>query len=92
MKPLPNESYESWCKRVEMFEYGNALMQLAQGKDVDNIMEEMSRRIMEKLLHPLYREIRDSANTLVYNSEEAKQKYFSKMTARGVVADHVDEG
>jgi hypothetical protein len=88
MKPLPDESYESWCKRVEMFEHGNAMMQIAQGRDVETVMEQMSRRMMDKLLHPLFRAIKESAN-VVYNSEESKQSYLDKMKKRGEVADHV---
>jgi glutamyl-tRNA reductase len=91
MKPLPDETYESWCKRVEMFEQGNAMMQIAQGRDVDQVMEEMSRRIMDKLLHPIYKAIRESNNTSVYNSEESKQSYLDKMKKRGEVADHVTD-
>lgn len=88
MKPLPDESYESWCKRVEMFEHGNAMMQIAQGRDVETVMEQMSRRMMDKLLHPLFRAIKESSN-VVYNSEESKQSYLDKMKKRGEVADHV---
>ena len=88
MKPLPDESYESWCKRVEMFEHGNAMMQIAQGRDVETVMEQMSRRMMDKLLHPLFRAIKES-NNIVYNSEESKQSYLDKMKKRGEVADHV---
>jgi glutamyl-tRNA reductase len=89
MKPLPDETYESWCKRVEMYEHGNAMMQVAQGKDIEKVMEDMSRRIMDKLLHPIYKAIRESNNTSVYNSEESRQSYFDKMGNRGAVADHV---
>jgi glutamyl-tRNA reductase len=88
MKPLPDESYESWCKRVEMFEHGNAMMQIAQGKDIETVMEDMSRRMMDKLLHPIFRAIKESSN-LVYNSDESKQSYLDKMKKRGEVADHV---
>ena len=59
MKPNPNESYESWCERVRMFEHGHAMMQIAQGKDADKVMEEMGRRIMDKLLYPIFKAIRD---------------------------------
>jgi glutamyl-tRNA reductase len=88
MKPLPDESYESWCKRVEMFEHGNAMMQIAQGRDVETVMEQMSRRMMDKLLHPLFRAIKESAS-VTYNADESKQSYLDKMKKRGEVADHV---
>jgi glutamyl-tRNA reductase len=55
MKPNPDESYESWCQRVKMYEHGHALQRLAKGEDIENIMQDMSRRIEEKLLHPIYK-------------------------------------
>ena len=90
MKPLPNESYESWCKRVEMFEHGNAMMQLAQGRDVEKVMEEMSRRMMDKMMHPVYQAIRESSKN-TYNSEESTARYKEKMAKRGAIADHVTD-
>jgi len=59
MKPNPDESYESWCQRVKMYEHGHALQRLAKGEAIENIMQDMSRRIEEKLLHPLYKKHRD---------------------------------
>ena len=76
MKPNPNESYESWADRVRMFEHGNALQDIAQGKDVEQVMERMSRRIMDKLMHPLYTTIRESIKTS--DLEESKKSYEEK--------------
>ena len=59
MKPLPEETYKDWCHRVQMFEQGHAMMQIAQGKDPDVVLETMSRRIMDKLLHPIFKAIRE---------------------------------
>ena len=59
MKPNPDESYESWCQRVKMYEHGFALQRLAKGENIEIIMEDMSRRIEEKLLHPLYKKHRN---------------------------------
>ena len=89
MKPLPDETYESWCKRVQMYEHGNAMMRIAQGDNADEVMESMSRRIMDKLLHPLYLAIRESSNITV-NSADLKQDYEEKLKSRGLVADHVE--
>lgn len=90
MKPLPDETYESWCKRVEMFEHGNAMMQVAQGKDIDQVMEDMSRRIVDKLMHPIFKAIRESANNN-YDSEKSKEDYKRQIEKRGAVADHVTD-
>jgi hypothetical protein len=53
MKPNLDESYESWCQRVKMYEHGLALQRLAKGEAIEIIMQDMARRIEEKLLHPL---------------------------------------
>lgn len=76
MKPLPNESYESWVERVRMFEHGVALQDIAQGKDVDQVLDRMSRRIMDKLLHPIYASIRASVKT--EDQELSKKSYEEK--------------
>ena len=90
MKPNPNESMESWSERVRMFEHGHAMMQIAQGKDVDRVLEEMARRIMEKLLHPIYKAIAQSETT--YDAEKAKQLYKEQFIDRVPRAsDHIDD-
>ena len=45
MRIKEGESYESWCERVRMYEHGWAMQQIAEGKDVDKILDEMARRI-----------------------------------------------
>jgi glutamyl-tRNA reductase len=90
MNPLPNESYESWSNRVEMFERGRALQKLAQGDPVEIVMEEMGRRIMEKLLHPIFKAIRESSTSTNYNPVKSKQEYDAKMRYHAPVADHVE--
>jgi len=89
MKPYPNESMESWSERVRMFEHGVALQKIAQGKDPEMVMEEMSRRIMDKLLHPIYKEISSSIKNI--NVEESKKSYEEKYLKNRIpVADHVE--
>jgi hypothetical protein len=55
MRRNPDESYESWCQRVKMYEHGLALQRLAKGEAIEVIMQDMARRIEEKLLHPLFK-------------------------------------
>jgi glutamyl-tRNA reductase len=55
MTPRPDESYQSWAERVRMFEHGRAMQRIAQGDDVNTVMEDMARRIVDKMLHPIYR-------------------------------------
>ena len=89
MKPDPNESYESWSERVRMFEYGAALQDMARGKDVTEVMERMSRRIMDKLLHPFYNSIRGSVKEtdLAESKKSYEEKYLKHNAPK---ADQVD--
>ena len=87
MKPKQDESYQSWAERVRMFEQGRALQRIAQGDDVNQVMEDMARRIMDKMLHPIYRELHivDPIDL-----EESRRTYYETMAEVGPAADHVD--
>lgn len=91
MKLNLNENFEDWCKRVAMFEKGKALQDIATGKDIEIVLEEMSRRIIDKLLHPIFKVINEStAGT--YDAEESKRQYkenYLDKNPKGV-ADHVE--
>jgi len=64
MKPNPDESYEYWCQRVRLYEHGLALQRLAKGENIEVIMQDMARRIEEKLLHPLFKKEQDKNQTI----------------------------
>jgi glutamyl-tRNA reductase len=64
MKPNLDESYESWCERVRLYEHGHALQRLARGEAIEVIMKDMARRIEEKLLHPLIKKQQDENQTI----------------------------
>lgn len=55
-----NETYEEWAEKVRMFELGYALQRIANGEPADLVIETMSIRITDKMLHPLHKAIRDS--------------------------------
>jgi len=90
VKPNLNESYESWCERVRMFEHGVALQEIAQGKDTNEVLEKMSRRIMDKLMHPVFKAIKDS---VVLTDTEASRKAYEENYIKkyGPKADHIDD-
>ena len=54
-----DETYESWCKRVELFEKELALQQLANGEDIEQVMEKMAQRITKKMLHPILKSLNE---------------------------------
>ena len=91
MKQQPNETYESWVRRVEQYEFGHALMRLAQGNDPETVMIESSYRIMKKLQHPVIRAISDSA-VMGYNSEQSLAEYRRNYIDRfGPKPDHIKD-
>ena len=91
MKQLPNETYEQWTKRVEQYEFGRALMRLAQGDDPETVMTESSYRIMKKLQHPVIQAISDSAVT-GYNSDHSLEQYRRNYIDRfGPKPDHIKD-
>jgi glutamyl-tRNA reductase len=89
MRPNPNESYESWSERVTMYEKGRALQRLANGDPVETVLEDMGRRIMEKMLDPIFRAIKDSAKT-DYDPKASLAHYKEVMKHHGPAADHVE--
>ena len=91
MKQHPDEPYESWVHRVEQYEFGRALMRLAQGDDPDAVMQEASHRIMKKLQHPIIRAISDSAVS-GYNSTQSLAEYRRNYLDRfGPKSDHIQD-
>lgn len=90
MRKREDESYEEWCKRVEMYEHGFALQRIAEGVPAEQVLEEMSRRMTQKLLHPIYDELRKSSIT-AYDVEASRKQYEEKyLKNRTPVADHVE--
>lgn len=89
MTPNENESFEQWAERVRMYEHGRALQRMAKGENVDLVMEDMARRILDKLLHPVYRALKDGF-TKEFDAEASRREYEEKyLKFRQPVADHV---
>ena len=91
MQQRPDESYEQWVRRVEQYEFGRALMRLAQGHDPNAVITESSHRIMKKLQHPVIQAISDSAVS-GYNSTESLAEYRRNYLERfGPKSDHIQD-
>ena len=91
MRYKPGESIEEWAERVRMHEYGEAIKQIANGQDVNTVMEAMSVRIMEKIKHPLIKQIKDwgiSTYDATLSKENYKKNYLDKTKP---VADHMND-
>lgn len=91
MKYNPKESIDKWAERVSMYEYGEALKQIAAGQDVNVVMEAMSIRIVDKIKHPLLKEIREWGKT-TYDATLSQQNYKKNyLDKTKPVADHMND-
>jgi glutamyl-tRNA reductase len=88
MRIKPNETYEDWAKRVQMYEQGHAMQRIAMGEDTETVLTDMARRITEKMLHPILKAIQDTSIDMV-EFERSKRAYYEKIQKIGPVADHV---
>ena len=83
-----NESFEEWSEKVIKFEMERAMRLIAKGKDKEKVLEEYSKRMTEKLLHPLYPAL---FKPVGYDSEKSRREYMETMKKRGTIADHVSD-
>ena len=89
MRRLDGESYENWVERVRLFEQGYALQRIAKGDDHETIVEEMSIRMMDKLMNPVYKVIRDS-KVSIFDAEKSRQAYYDIYLSKNrPKSDHV---
>jgi len=73
MRINPGETYESWAKRVQQYEYGYALQQVAKGQDINVVMEAMAARIQQKMLHPVLQSIKETSVPM--DADASKKAY-----------------
>jgi glutamyl-tRNA reductase len=90
LKYDPNEPYEKWIERVRIFEYGRALQRIAGGDSIELVMEEMSRKITDKMLHPILMSIKTPMPTKeeIQKSREKYEEIYLKRNKPA--ADQVD--
>jgi len=88
---LADETFESWAHRVRTYEYGVALQKVAMGVDVELVMEDMGRRIVDKLKHHIIGVMKEQ-HKVTYDSVESqrvyREEYLEKLSP---IADHVTE-
>ena len=91
MRIQKDETYEQWVEKVRLFEYGVALQRIAKGDDVDIVLESMSKKINQKLLHPLIESIKKSCQ-IDYDPLIARKQYEEKYLRKtNRVADHMND-
>jgi glutamyl-tRNA reductase len=90
MRKNPEESYKNWADRVQNYEYGYALQRIAMGDVPNTVMEEMSKRIMRKLLHPIIVDLKKHS-IVDYDPIESRKVYEENYLKKyGPKADHID--
>jgi len=90
VQQLPGESYEQWVRRVEQYEFGRALMRLAQGDDPEQVLKDTSNRMINKFQHPILEAI--NAIPSNYDSQASQQQYRTNYQDRfGPKPDHIKD-
>jgi glutamyl-tRNA reductase len=91
VKYTPDESYENWLEKVQQAEYQQALKNLAKGEPIDLVLEKLSKRLMNKVLHPVLKSLKESPDN--YNTEESKAAYEKAYLSqrKSPPADHITE-
>jgi len=87
MKLREGENFESWSRRVDMYERGIALQRIAEGEDELKVIEDMSRRITQKLLHPVFKLLQTPVE---FDAQTHRQKYKEALNGKTSSSDHVD--
>lgn len=90
MRYDPKQSYEEWANRVRLFEQGAAMQRIAMGDDVDQVMRDMAKKITDKMLYPILKEIHESSGKIdMAKFERDKLAYYETMKYIGPKSDHV---
>jgi len=72
-----------WAEEARLKALNAALKDIKSGKDVDIVIETMSKSLTAKLMHPVIAKIKDSK--IEFNVEEHRRTYneaFSKWTTQ----------
>lgn len=88
MKYDPSESYDKWIERVRLYEHGLAMQRIAKGDPAEKVLEDMGRRMMEKMLHPVIKSLIPPPPSME-DIQESRRKYEEQMKIVGPKADHV---
>jgi glutamyl-tRNA reductase len=91
MRIQAGETYEQWADRVRRYEYGLALTKIAKGIPVEAVMERMTKNITQKMLHPVFAELRDipiDQAAFAASKKSYEETYINKVSR---AADHVDD-
>lgn len=91
MRIQVDETYEQWADRVRQYEYGLALTKIAKGLPAEEVMERMTKNITQKMLHPVFAEIRNipiDTEALAQSKKHYEDTFINRVPK---AADHVDD-
>jgi len=83
------EDFQSWKDKITQQEINLAIKSLINGSSPEQVLEQFSTRLMNKLLHPYFKEIKEQQNKS-FDLEESKQEYFKLLEKRKPPADHIE--
>ena len=89
MRIQDGEDYNDWLERVQSAELALAKKALHNGSDINLVLEAMSERIVKKMLHPIFTDLRNAP--LPFDVEKNRLDYNSAMRDRRPAADHVSD-
>jgi len=90
MRKRQNETIEAWFERARQHEIQLALEKL-HDNNIDLVLEEMSKRLIAKLLHTCIETIK-SNNKITYDSSKSVQSYKNNYLNKvKLVADHMND-
>ena len=90
MRIKDNETYGQWSERVRIYELGEALKQLGEGGNPNEILENMSKRITNKIMHPIVMAIRGEKTE--FDADASRKNYEENyLKTNGRKSDHVSE-
>lgn len=82
------QSYEDWAAAVSDYELTVALDQIALGVDAQQVLADLSRRIVKKMLHPIFLELKPINDI---DMELLRENYNKIFKNRINPADHIEE-
>lgn len=85
-----DESFSEWASDVQKFETERARRKIANGENIDAVIDDMTRRIAAKLMHPFMKVVRESAH-IERDAEAEKAAYFAKINQNPRPADQVTD-
>lgn len=81
------ESAEEWYQKVTDSETIRAKAMLSAGHNAEDVLEEFSKRIADKMLYPVIKMVRTTNR--VFDAVENRRKYAEGMKNTGLKPDYV---